>query len=131
MEMSFRNAPELMQAIEGAVKQFGSDRRVFSQLSDSERQYFRQNYAQSPESAASHLVDARGYLHHQSGRRSLNWDPSSQSTHRVDAHFLEWTCLLALQHFGTPILFEENEVRRFEKTAVTTREGHKVTWNMG
>lgn len=131
MEQSFHDSAELMQAIQEAVRYFRSDRRVFTKLSESERQYFSRHYSQSEEEAASHVIGVRGFLHHQSGSRPENWDPSSQVTYRVDAHFLEWVCLIALQQVGTPILFEEDEVQRFQQTMVSTSDGRRVNWDMG
>ena len=120
-----------MQAIDEAKRHFRSDRRIFKNLSESERQYFMRHYSQSAEEAASHVIGVRGFLHHQSGRRPKNWDPSLPVTYRVDAHFLEWVCLIALQQVGTPILFEEGEVQRFQQTTVSTSDGRTVNWDMG
>lgn len=131
MEQSFHESAELLHAIEEAARHFRRDRRVFTNLSESERQYFLRHYSQSEEEAASHAIDVRGFVHHQSGRRPENWDPSSQDTYRVDAYFLEWVCLFALQQFGTPILFEEGEVQRFRQTMISTSDGRRVNWNMG
>lgn len=131
MEQSFHESAELMQAIRDAVRHFRSDRRIFTNLSKSEHQYFSRHYSKSAEEAASHVIDVRGFLHHQSGRRPENWDPSSQVTYRVHAHFLEWVCLVALQQVGTPILFEEDEMQRFQQTTVSTSDGRRVNWDMG
>jgi len=131
MEQTFHDSAELMQAIKEAIEYFSSDRRVFKNLSESERQYFMRHYTQSAEEAASHVIGIRGFLHHQSGRRPKNWDPSSPVTYRVDAHFLEWVCLIALQQVGTLILFEEGEMQRFQQTMVSTSDGYAVNWDMG
>lgn len=131
MEQSFHDSAELMRAIQEAVQHFRSDRRVFTILTETERKYFSQNYSQSEKEAASHMIDVRGFLHHQSSGRPENWDPSSQVTYRVDAHFLQWVCLVAMQQLGTPILFEEGEMQLFQQTTVSTSDGRRVSWDIG
>lgn len=131
MEQSFHDSDGMMKAIREAIQQLKGDRRVMAQLCESERQYLSRHYLLSEQSIASHIIDVRGFLHHQSGRRPENWDPNTQVTYRVDAHFLEWVCLIALQQVGTPILFENGELERFKQTIVSTSDGHRVTWDLG
>ena len=75
----------------------------------------------------THIVDLRGFLHHQSIKRKSNWNPSKNIEFRVDAEFLGTTCLLAMSEIIFKTMFKKSEVDRFFSTQVWSGDA-KVNW---
>lgn len=75
----------------------------------------------------THIVDTRGYLHHQSIRRKSNWNPSKTIEFRVDAEFLGAVCFLAMSELVFKTMFKKSEVDKFFATQVWSGDA-KVNW---
>jgi hypothetical protein len=75
-----------------------------------------------------HIVDLRGYLHHQSSRRKYNWNPGFQSEYEIDATFLFWVTHFAVSKISTRLLFQKAEIDRFMSTPIFNADGQKIVW---
>ncbi len=74
------------------------------------------------------LVAMRGFLHHQSLKRKLNWNPMRQRGYRADAVFLRWLCQDVLMKVSCDIIFEPSAVDQFKSMEVTDPLGRKINW---
>tara|TARA_R110002012_G_scaffold87629_1_gene216595 strand:- start:2671 stop:3591 length:921 start_codon:yes stop_codon:yes gene_type:complete len=75
----------------------------------------------------THIVDLRGFLHHQSIKRKSNWNPRKNIEFRVDAEFLGTVCLLAMSEIVFKTMFKKSEVDKFLATQVWSGDA-KVDW---
>jgi len=73
---------------------------------------FRSRYLKSDmKKIVTHIVDLRGFLHHQSIKRKSNWNPNNNTEFRVDAEFLGTVCLLAMSEIIFKTIFKKKRSR--------------------
>lgn len=85
-------------------------------------------YKKSTEEIFEHIVELRGFLHHQSSKRKQTWNPSSDREYRVDSHFLHTAAHQAMVNIFFEIIFADSEVEKFKATKVYTKDNSLVNW---
>lgn len=125
IERSFREHYELRQAL-SAVRTTWNESLTKSEGTWEE---VRAKYiAKSDEEIIAQLIEMRGFLHHQSFKRKVNWSPMRQREYEADAVFLRYTCQQILMKVSCDILFADEALHEFQSTKVTDPKGRIINW---
>ena len=121
----YGNDEKVEEAIQAAINdpnpQVLSDTRL--------RGKYRSTYiGKSKKEVLEHIIDRRGFLHHQSSLRSKNWTPHNDEEFAIDAFFLQMMSYKIIADFCIDKLFDENEFENFQRMEVRTDDGRIINW---
>lgn len=121
----YGNEEKVKEAIQTAISEPHSE-----VLGDARfREKYRSTYiGKSKEEILEHIIDRRGFLHHQSSSRKRNWSPHNDQEFAVDAFFLQMMSYKIIADFCIDKLFDENEFEGFKQIKVRTDDGRIVNW---
>jgi hypothetical protein len=113
MKESFAKSPVLLASTKAVIKDEAS---YFSQQrSTMENRRFCDLYARSdPIETLASLIEMRGHLHHHASKRPGIWDPSQESTFKVDSIVLQMIAFKVLWSLAEDSIFSERAIRRYQ-----------------
>ncbi len=74
------------------------------------------------------IIALRGFLHHQSLKRRVNWNPGVQNEFKTDALFLQRVCHEAVMQLSLKILFDPQEMADFQATQFFGPNNIRINW---
>lgn len=121
---NFSRSPSLIEAISQAKVD-----ALQTIESPSAADAFGRTYSQRSEGEIlDHVINLRGFLHHQSITRPLTWNPAVQSDYEADAKFLRRACECLLVKTWSSILFDNAAGTEFFATPVFSSDGKRIDW---
>jgi hypothetical protein len=125
IERSFREHEELRRALATVRNTWNES---LAKNEDTWAEVRAKYIEKSDEEIIAKLVEMRGFLHHQSFKRKLNWSPMRQREYKADAVFLRYVCQQVLMEAACDILFADEALDQFKSTKVTDSQGRVINW---
>ncbi len=124
--LKFSASKELLEAINQDQKDIDPEIRSNPNLL---KEYREKYLNKSKDEIIEHIVDLRGELHHHTLKKKDIWHPAKQRYFKVDALTLLNICYHIASTRIIDVLFKQERIEEFLKTAVKTENGRTIRWS--